>query len=250
MGQDYRRKYICICCSWRSYNIIFLDEFAFIPNHIADAFFASVYPTISSGMALEVIIVSTPHGMNHFYRMWHDAERQKNEYVPTIQPLVGSSWKKCKVKQQTIANTSEQQFKVEFECEFLGSVDTLIDVTKLRNLVYEDPIKRNKVDIYEASQKDHNYMITVDVARGVEHDYSAFIVYDITQFPYKVVAKYRNIKTKPMLFPSIIKQVADAYSQGIVEVNDIGDQVASILYFDLEYENMLMCAMRGRGLDK
>ena len=61
----------------------------------------------------------------------------------------------AKWKQQTIANTSEQQFKVEFECEFLGSVDT-IDVTKLRNLVYEDPIKRNKgLDIYEASQKDH-----------------------------------------------------------------------------------------------
>jgi len=233
-----------------SYNIIFLDEFAFIPNHIADAFFASVYPTISSGKNTKVIIVSTPHGMNHFYRMWHDAERQKNEYVPTAVHWSEVPGRNAKWKQQTIANTSEQQFKVEFECEFLGSVDTLIDVTKLRNLVYEDPIKRNKgLDIYEASQKDHNYMITVDVARGVEHDYSAFIVYDITQFPYKVVAKYRNNEIKPMLFPSIIKQVADAYNQAwvLVEVNDIGDQVASILYFDLEYENMLMCAMRGRA---
>ena len=233
-----------------SYNIIFLDEFAFIPNHIADAFFASVYPTISSGKNTKVIIVSTPHGMNHFYRMWHDAERQKNEYVPTAVHWSEVPGRNAKWKQQTIANTSEQQFKVEFECEFLGSVDTLIDVTKLRNLVYEDPIKRNKgLDIYEASQKDHNYMMTVDVARGVEHDYSAFIVYDITQFPYKVVAKYRNNEIKPMLFPSIIKQVADAYNQSwvLVEVNDIGDQVASILYFDLEYENMLMCAMRGRA---
>ena len=127
-----------------SYNIIFLDEFAFIPNHIADAFFASVYPTISSGKNTKVIIVSTPHGMNHFYRMWHDAERQKNEYVPTAVHWSEVPGRNAKWKQQTIANTSEQQFKVEFECEFLGSVDTLIDVTKLRNLVYEDPIKRNK----------------------------------------------------------------------------------------------------------
>ena len=233
-----------------SFNIIFLDEFAFIPNHIADQFFASVYPTISSGKSTKVIIVSTPHGMNHFYRMWHDAERKKNEYVPTIVhwkevPGRNETWKK-----QTIANTSEDQFRVEFECEFLGSVDTLINPTILRNLVYEDPIKKNKgLDVYENPIPERNYIITVDVARGVSHDYSAFIVYDITDFPYKVVAKYKNNTIKPMLFPNIIKDIAAAYNEAYVltEVNDLGDQVASILYFDLEYENILMCAMRGRA---
>ena len=233
-----------------SFNIIFLDEFAFIPNHIADQFFASVYPTISSGKSTKVIIVSTPHGMNHFYRMWHDAERKKNEYVPTIVhwkevPGRNETWKK-----QTIANTSEDQFRVEFECEFLGSVDTLINPSILRNLVYEDPIKKNKgLDVYENPIPERNYIVTVDVARGVSHDYSAFIVYDITDFPYKVVAKYKNNTIKPMLFPNIIKDIAVAYNQAYVltEVNDLGDQVASILYFDLEYENILMCAMRGRA---
>ena len=67
-----------------SFNILFLDEFAFVPNHIADSFFASVYPTITSGKSTKVIMVSTPHGMNHFYRYWHDAEKGKNEYVPTM----------------------------------------------------------------------------------------------------------------------------------------------------------------------
>jgi hypothetical protein len=233
-----------------SYNIIFLDEFAFIPNHIADQFFASVYPTISSGKSTKVIIVSTPHGMNHFYRMWHDAERGRNEYIPTDVHWAEVPGRDEKWKQQTIANTSEEQFRVEFECEFLGSVDTLIDVSKLRNLVYEDPIKRNKgLDIYENAKPENNYLITADVARGIGHDYSAFIVFDITNFPYRVVAKYRNNEIKPMLFPSIIQQVAQAYNDAwvMIEVNDIGDQVASILYFDLEYENMLMCAMRGRA---
>jgi hypothetical protein len=233
-----------------SYNIIFLDEFAFIPNHIADDFFASTYPTISSGQSTKVIIVSTPRGMNHFYRKWHDAERGKNEYVPTDVHWSEVPGRDEKWKASTIANTSEQQFKVEFECEFLGSVDTLINASKLRNLVYEDPIKKNKgLDIYEDPIPEHNYMITVDVARGIGNDYSAFVVVDITAFPYKVVAKYRNNEIKPMLFPSVIEPVAKAYNHAwiLVEINDIGDQIASILHYDLEYDNILMCSQRGRA---
>jgi hypothetical protein len=182
--------------------------------------------------------------------MWHDAERGKNEYVPTDVHWTEVPGRDEKWKAQTIANTSEQQFRVEFECEFLGSVDTLISVAKLRNLVYDDPIKRNKgLDIYEDPKDDHNYLMTVDVARGIDKDYSAFIVFDITSFPYRVVAKYRNNEIKPMLFPSIIQQVALAYNNPwlLVEVNDIGDQVATILHFDLEYDNILMCSMRGRA---
>jgi len=233
-----------------SYNVIFLDEFAFIPNHIADDFFASVYPTISSGQSTKVIIVSTPRGMNHFYRMWHDAEKGKNEYVPTDVHWSEVPGRDEEWKEQTIANTSEAQFKVEFECEFLGSVNTLINPAKLRNLVYEDPIQRNAgLDIYEKAKPEHNYMITVDVARGLGNDYSAFIVFDITQFPYKVVAKYRNNEIKPMLFPNVILDVAKGYNNAwlLIEVNDIGEQVANILHYDLEYENMLMAAMRGRA---
>ena len=233
-----------------SYNVIFLDEFAFIPNHIADDFFASVYPTISSGQKTKVIIVSTPRGMNHFYRMWHDAERKKNEYMPTEVhwsevPGRDEAW-----KEQTIANTSEQQFKVEFECEFLGSVNTLINPSKLKNLVYETPIQKNAgLDVYEIPRKDHNYLITVDVARGLGNDYSAFIVFDITNFPYRAVAKYKNNEIKPMLFPSVIHDIAKGYNKAFIlcEVNDIGDQVASILNYDLEYENLLMCSQRGRA---
>ena len=233
-----------------SFNILFLDEFAFVPNHVADSFFASVYPTITSGKSTKVIIVSTPHGMNHFYRMWHDAEKGKNEYIPTDVHWSEVPGRDSKWKETTIANTSEAQFKVEFECEFLGSVNTLINPTKLRTLVYDDPVKRNAgLDIYENPIEEHNYMISIDVSRGLGNDYSAFIVFDITEFPYRVVAKYRNNEIKPMLFPNIIYDVAKAYNNSwmLIEINDIGDQVASILHFDLEYENILMCSMRGRN---
>ena len=233
-----------------SFNILFLDEFAFVPNHIAEDFFSSVYPTITSGKTTKVIMVSTPHGMNHFYRYWHDAERSKNDYVPTDVHWSQVPGRDSEWKRQTIANTSEQQFKIEFECEFLGSVNTLISATKLRNLVYEEPMQRNAgLDLYEEPIKDHNYIITVDVARGLGNDYSAFIICDTTEFPYKIVGKYRNNEIKPMLFPNIILDVAKAYNQAylLIEVNDIGDQVASILQFDLEYENLLMASMRGRN---
>jgi hypothetical protein len=188
--------------------------------------------------------------MNHFYRMWHDAERRKNEYVPTDVHWTEVPGRDERWKAQTIANTSEQQFKVEFECEFLGSVDTLISPAKLKTLVYDDPIKRNKgLDVYENPKDEHNYLITVDVARGIGGDYSTFIVFDITEFPYRTVAKYRNNEIKPMLFPSIINDVARGYNNSYVlaEINDIGDQVANILHFDLEYDNILMCSMRGRA---
>ena len=233
-----------------SFNILFLDEFAFVPNHIADSFFASVYPTITSGKSTKVIIVSTPHGMNHFYRLWHDAERGKNEYIPTdvhwsAVPGRDADWKK-----QTIANTSEQQFKIEFECEFLGSVDTLIAPSKLRSLVYDQPITRSGgLDMYVLPQEKHDYIITVDVARGVVKDYSAFVVVDITEFPHKIVAKYRNNEIKPMLFPNIIYEIATKYNSAYVlcEVNDVGDQVAAILNYDMEYSNLLQSSMRGRA---
>ena len=233
-----------------SFNILFLDEFAFVPNHIAESFFASVYPTITSGKSTKVIMVSTPHGMNHFYRYWHDAERGKNEYIPTDVHWSEVPGRDDVWREQTIANTSEQQFKVEFECEFLGSVDTLIAPSKLRTLVYDAPIRQNAgLDIYEAPKENHDYVITVDVARGVSEDYSAFIVIDITEFPHRVVAKYRNNEIKPMLFPNIIYEIAKNYNGAYIlcEVNDIGDQVASLLHYDLEYQNVLMCSMRGRA---
>ena len=233
-----------------SFNILFLDEFAFVPNHIADAFFASVYPTITSGKSTKVIIVSTPHGMNHFYRMWHDAENRSNDYIPTDVHWSEVPGRDEKWKKQTIKNTSEQQFKIEFECEFLGSVDTLIAPSKLKTLIYDNPIQRNAgLDVYEPPKKRHDYVMTVDVARGVGNDYSAFIVTDITEFPHRVVAKYRNNTIKPMLFPNVIWEIAKKYNEAFIlcEVNDIGDQVASILQYDLEYQNLLMCSMRGRA---
>ena len=235
-----------------TFNIIFLDGFAYVPNNIAEEFFSSVYPTISSGQSSKVMIVSTPHGMNMFYKMWMDATNKRNDYVPievhwSEVPGRDEAW-----KEQTIRNTSEAQFQTEFECEFLGSVDTLINASKIKTMAVVNPLIKSlngTLDVYEKPIKGNIYVMTVDVSRGIGNDYSAFVIIDATKAPYRIVAKYKDNEIKPLLFPSIMKKVADAYNQAfiLIEINDLGQQVADAMQFELEYENMLMVTQRGRS---
>jgi len=232
-----------------SYNLIFLDEFAFVPSNIAEQFFSSVYPTISAGKTSKVMIVSTPHGMNMFYKLWIDAVNEKNSFMP-----IEVNWSEVpgrdeKWKEETIQNTSEQQFLQEFECSFLGSVDTLVSPQKLGVIPTMDPISQSGgLDVFEQPLQNRQYAMTVDVARGGKNDYSAFVVMDISSVPYTVVAKYRNNEIKPLALPEVVKQVADAYNSAyiMVEINDVGGQIADALHYDLEYENLIMTQTRGR----
>ena len=233
-----------------SYNIIFLDEFAYVPSNVAEQFFSSVYPTISSGKTTKVMIVSTPHGMNMFYKLWVDAEEGRNSYIPIEVHWSEVPGRDDKWKKETIANTSEAQFNTEFNCEFLGSIDTLISPSKLKSLTYKTPIQSNAgLDVYEQPKEGNTYLLTADVSRGVSNDFSAYIVFDVTEVPYKVVAKYRDNEIKPLLFPQKIYQVAKAYNMAfvLIEVNDIGEQVANAMQFDMEYDNLIMASMRGRA---
>ena len=233
-----------------SYNMIFLDEFAFVPHNVAEDFFSSVYPTISSGKNTKVIIVSTPNGMNLFYKLWSDAESGKNSYNPIEVHWSEIPGRDEKWKVETISNTSQEQFNREFECEFLGSINTLIHPTKIKSMVFDDPIQRNAgLELYHKPEKEGLYSIVCDVARGTEQDYSAFLVFDVSQLPYRIVAKYRNNEIKPLLFPNVIHDVAKAYNNAyvMIEVNDIGEQVATAMQYDLEYDNLIMASMRGRA---
>jgi len=232
-----------------TFNIIFLDEFAYVPNNIAEEFFSSVYPTISSGKSSKVMIVSTPHGMNMFYKMWVDATNKNNNFVPVEVHWSEVPGRDEKWKEETIKNTSEAQFQTEFECEFLGSVDTLISANKIKTMPVIEPKRSGGLDVYEMPKKNHLYTMTVDVSRGLTNDYSAFCIMDCTSVPYKVVAKYRDNEIKPLLFPSIIDRVAKSYNKAfiLVEINDLGQQVADNLQFELEYDNMMMVTQRGRS---
>ena len=234
-----------------SFNIIFLDEFAHIdPPSLAEQFFTSVYPTISSGQTTKVFIVSTPKGLNMFYKLWVDAEEGRSDYIPidihwSQVPGRDEAW-----KEETIRNTSEVQFAQEYDCEFIGSQHTLITGTKLRTLAYKAPIqKRDSLDIYEDVNPSHSYVCIVDVARGRGLDYSAVSVIDTTRFPNIQVAKYRDPNVSPMVLPTIVQNIARYYNNAfiLVETNDIGGQVGDILHYDLEYENIFHATINGRA---
>ena len=233
-----------------SYNMIFLDEFAYVPQNVAEEFFSSVYPTISSGQETKVFIVSTPHGMNLYYKLWTDATNNRNSYIPIDVHWSDVPGRDEKWKQETIANTSEEQFRTEFECDFVGSVHTLISPSKLKTLAYIDPVYKNGegFKVYAKPEEKHIYVMCVDVSRGTGQDYSAFSIIDITTAPYKLAATFRNNNMSPLVFPNAIHVAAKQYNNAhvLVEINDMGGQVADVLHGELEYENLLSSTMRGR----
>ena len=233
-----------------SQNFIYLDEFAFVPNGIQETFFSSVYPTISSGTTTKVLITSTPNGLNLFYKLWVDSENERNSYKRIDVHWSDVPGRDEKWKEETIRNTSKEQFRQEFECEFLGSSNTLISPEVLRRLVYKQPLSSNEYFklFYEPRQMGL-YLIMVDVSRGLGGDYSAFIVYDISDAPYKVVATYRNNTISPLLFPEVIYNTAVKYFNAhvLIETNDIGQQVADILHEELEYENIIYTSKLPKG---
>lgn len=224
-----------------TYNLVFLDEFAFVPQNIAAEFFTSTYPVISSGKTTKVIIVSTPHGLNQFYKMWTDAVEQRSLYVPfevhwSMVPGRDATW-----REETIRNTSEEQFRQEFETEFIGSSATLIPGAKLKMLTFNNPVEKEEyLDIYESPKPGHTYIAIVDCAEGVGLDYSVCSIIDVTEIPYKHVAKFRDNKLSAFIFPTYVYNLANRYNRAwiLVETNSVGQQVVDILHYDLEYENI------------
>jgi hypothetical protein len=224
-----------------SYNLIFLDEFAFVPHNMAQEFFTATYPVISSGKTTKVIIVSTPNGLNQFYKMWTDAIEGRSTYKPvevhwSMVPGRDEAW-----KEETIRNTSEEQFRQEFETEFIGSSATLISGVKLRNLTFMDPISVvDKFYMYEKPLEGHSYVLAVDSAEGVMLDYSSFSVVDVTSIPYRQVGVFRDNTLPLLIYPTMIYHYAKMYNEAfvLIETNNIGQQVVDSLHYDLEYENI------------
>ncbi len=228
----------------QSINLLYLDEFAFVPSHVADEFFTSVYPTISSGKTTKVIITSTPNGMNLFYKLYTDAMARRNgfvigEYDWRIVPWRDEKWEK---DQRSVLG--DEKFEQEHECHFLGSAGTLISGKFLRTMSFVDPIAftlDNKMRIYEKPQLEKSYILIADSSYGKELDYSACVVVDITQTPYRVVAQYRDNTVSAQLYPNILSSIAKHYNNAWIfaENNDIGAQVLHILTNDIEYENVI-----------
>lgn len=234
----------------KSVNWLYIDEAAIIPNNVADEFFTSVYPTISSGETTKILLTSTPLGYNHFWKFWNDAEQGINGFVPLFIPYHRIPGRNEKWLAEQRATLGELKFNQEVLCEFLGSSNTLINATTLKLLSPKKPFhSKDGLDLYEEPDKSKTYMLVADTSRGVGGDHSAFSIINVSQMPYQVVAKYRNNQVSPMVYSSIIYNAAKTYNNAyaLVEVNDIGQQVVDILINDLEYDNVIYVGSDKKG---
>lgn len=224
-----------------SISLLFVDEVAHIRGTQWLEFFDSVYPTISSGEETKVILVSTPKGMNHFYKIWIDSIEKRSEFIANEINWWDVPGRDEEWARKTIANIGQETFDQEFGSEFLGSTGTLINSQTLRRLVHKTPIAHvNSVKVYENPIEGHEYVLTVDCSEGVGGDSSAFNIIDISSKPYKQVVVYYNNRMTPLVYPDLIYQTAMKYNSAfvLVEINSVGKQVADILHYDFEYENL------------
>jgi len=225
-----------------SLNWLYLDEYAFVGGNIADEFFTSVFPTLSSGNTTKISITSTPIGYNHFWKMWDEAEKGINGF----KTFTADYWERPGYDDAWAADQrrvlGDLKFRQEILMAFLGSSNTLIAGDYIAKMTpYEYVYQKDNLDIIEKPVPGHVYVAVCDTSRGVEGDSSVVTMIDITEIPYKLVAKYRSNKIQPMLFPSIIHKMADDYNQAyvLVEINDNGQSVSDALMHDIEYENLL-----------
>ena len=226
----------------KSVNLLYVDEAAIIPNNIAEEFFTSVYPVVSAGKTTKIILTSTPLGYNHFWKFWNDAEEGINGFVPIRVHYNEHPNRDEKWAAEQKALLGELKYNQEVICQFLGSSNTLISGDAIGRMSPKSFIhSKDGLDILEQPIAQHLYFTTVDTSRGVGGDYSAFTVVDTTSYPFKVVAKYRDNKISPLLYPTVVQKVSKDYNNAyiLVEINDIGQQVADIIHNDLEYENMI-----------
>jgi len=234
----------------KSVNWLYIDEAAIIPNNVAEEFFTSVYPTISAGTTTKILLTSTPLGYNHFWKFWNEAEQGLNGFVSLFIPYNRIPGRDDKWAAEQKAMLGELKFNQEVLCNFLGSSNTLINPDTIGKMSVKPYVyTKDGLDIFVEPEEEHIYMLVADTSRGVGGDYSAFTVLDITAYPYSVVAKYRNNKISPLLFPNIIYKVAKDYNKAycLIEINDNGQQVADSLYMDLEYENVFFVGSNSKS---
>ena len=231
-----------------SVNLLFLDEFAFVDD--AATFYTSTYPVVTSGKTSRVIVTSTANGVgNIFHKLYEGAVQETNEFRPFRVDWWDVPGRDEEWKRQTISNTSELQFQQEFGNTFFGTGNTLISADILMGMKAESPLVVGDVKVYQEPKENHDYIMTVDVAKGRGQDYSTFNIIDITTRPFRQVACYKNNLISPILFPDIIHKWAKRYKEAyvIIESNDAGSVVANGLYYDIEYENMHVESMIKAG---
>jgi len=229
-----------------SVSLMLADEFAFVPQEIAEDFWVSNFPTLSTGGS--VVVVSTPNGTaGKFYQLWTNAVTNKD-----------SKWKHMKVsweshpdrdaawKEAQLQALGKIKFAQEHSVSFTGSAYTLIDGDTLSKLKSLDPVFYPEEGYYMWVKPVQNkiYMVTCDVAKGSNNDFHVASVWDVTQWHVngriEQVAIYRRNDVSIFDFKDKIKQICLQYNHAmaVIENNNLGSVVVQNLYFEDGYDNV------------
>lgn len=242
-----------------SFSAILLDEFAHVERGMQKEFFQSVYPTVSSGKTTKTWIISTPNGMEQFYKMYTDAEKRQlhpekfttdeinQGFVPfrafwNDHPNRDEAWRRGE-----LMNMTEDMFDQEYNCNFLSSPNTLIDPLILRQIEIKDPetksfLNDQRVRVYEQPVKEGKYVSLVDIGEGVGKDSSVISVINVTESSnFKQVAIYQSNTISILELPKVAQVLSQYYNYAhiLIENNSLGSQVGEILHSTLKYENLI-----------
>ena len=242
----------------RSVSLLYVDEVAFIENDFE--FWESTFPAIASAETSKCILTSTPKGQRGlFYDIVTKADPAHQAFNDF--KLTEVSWQRVPAytkhpdwERKQRARLGDARFDQEFGIKFRGSVGSLIPNKCLEQMVsklYQEPNEFTK--IYKNYDPQRMYVGIADTGKGVEGDYSVFTVVDITEYPYKIAAKYRNNTIPPMLYAYTIADIGTQYGGCPVLVetnNDVGGTVITILYQEIEYENILFTSADNKGTGK
>ena len=248
-----------------SVNILYIDEFAFIPHYIADEFIASIFPTISSGESTKIFITSTPRGMNHFYTMWEGAikgpsHKDWNKFIPkeiawNAVPKRDEEWAKTQIRQ-----IGQIRFNQEFLCDFVGSVSTLIDNNFLKTLKPVEPMELAHLpeflkiwDLPKSRElmemKGWEYVACLDASYGVRADSSVLKIYLAkSNITLHLVAQMSANDMEIGDFCECANQLLQRYNQPnlIIEMNGPGTAAMEYFHIQAEYENLVHFDPRGK----
>ena len=261
-----------------SANVVILDEFAFLPNNIADKLFTSMFPVMASSKNGKMIIVSTPNGTgNLYYNLWTQANSKNvatniGGWKPYIMwwwqiPGHDANWKKMQ-----IASIGEERFAQEFNNEFLAgsSFQKLIPdevIEKYRMKLSEEnaknipPCKYLQI-VSKANQKaytfkmwhefksDRTYIASADVSEGLggSADSSVLYIWDVTDLRHiTMCAEFSSNSTTPAEFAYVISKILGLYGNPyfICESNGLGSSFLDTLRLVYEYENVVMEGKNG-----
>ena len=253
-------------------NLLYLDEFAFLRNGLADDFMASVFPSISSGKKTRVIITSTPQGLNHFYRMWEDAvDENTASYHDLTSRYVRSvvKWNEVPGRDtqwgiDEMARIGEQKFRQEYECEFIGSAVTLIDYKILQKLKPDEPLKmantppdfqmrmfqkpiiRQKMEL-----NGWTYIASIDTGYGIRKDYHVLQILlaksniDLEQV---FVMSSNTVTIEDFCAYSYLVLKGYGFPPLTIEYNGPGARTLGIMFNNLQYENLVHYDNKLRGM--